>query len=297
MGSESNIISINEDQINNINNELLLKYDDRFNKQYNKFLSINSSIMNKERIIYSINEEINNKNTQIDILKYLVFYTLLICTSFILYALKKINLTIFIIIIIILSLIYLIIVYFIIRNKTFINIFDKELHKLNHNMKYNDSLSEYSCPSKCSPIRPNINKKALIISGYSQPTLNTDSQVNVWKYGDIPVDSYTSDLVPPSDFYTDKSIPKYRVTSEEMNENQPQPFFGSPSLKVSTYYDCSWNGGDLSSNSLPNIETNKYSKIPCNYRENYSQNGKYLCTKDPNKLSSNNFNTYCKSVN
>jgi hypothetical protein len=36
-----------------------------------------------------------SRKDKIDILKYLVFYTLLICTSFILYALKKINLTIF----------------------------------------------------------------------------------------------------------------------------------------------------------------------------------------------------------
>ena len=71
------LIPIKENNnLNNVTNELLLKYDDKFNRQYNKIVSINSSIMNKEEIINRINEEINNKNIKIDVLKYLVIYVL-----------------------------------------------------------------------------------------------------------------------------------------------------------------------------------------------------------------------------
>ena len=39
---------MSETTLNNITNNLILKYDDKFNKLYNKILHINSSIMNKE---------------------------------------------------------------------------------------------------------------------------------------------------------------------------------------------------------------------------------------------------------
>jgi hypothetical protein len=36
--------------LNNVTNDLILKYDKNFNELYNKKLSINSSIMNKEEL-------------------------------------------------------------------------------------------------------------------------------------------------------------------------------------------------------------------------------------------------------
>jgi hypothetical protein len=284
------LIPIKENNnLNNVTNELLLKYDDKFNRQYNKIVSINSSIMNKEEIINRINEEINNKNIKIDVLKYLVIYVLIICGSFILYGLKKINLTILIIIIVLFFIFFGTLIYFNVKNKIPLSIIQKEFKGLVVDMKsldnrHKNSLKEYECPSTCSPITKESPKRD-IINGYASPTLNIDPQTNVWKYGDIPVDSYKGDS--DSTFFKDKKI------LNGINQNSPKQFFGSPSKLIGTYYECV---GIDNKKGLPMSDGKKYSEIPCSYRPNYIENARYICSKNPNNLSESEFSNYCNNV-
>ena len=46
---------MSNNNVNDITNQLILKYDDKFNQLYDENLNINSSIMNKEELIVKIN--------------------------------------------------------------------------------------------------------------------------------------------------------------------------------------------------------------------------------------------------
>jgi hypothetical protein len=294
-----NIIPINEtNNLNSVTNELLLKYDQKFNQQYNKIVSVNSSIMNKEEIINMINDQIMQNDIYIISLKYFIIYTIFVCISFILYGLKYINLITFIFIVFILLIIYFIYIYFNVKNKISMKVMEKEFKGIVVDMATlgeakKEILKEYECPAKCSPLNE-FKYKLNEMSGYKQPKLNIDPQVNVWKYGNIPVDGYTSNNIPPQDFYS-KPIPKYRVTKEEEKYNRPKQTFGSPSSKdVGTYYKCKWNGNKNEKEF--NGSKNKFSLIPCSYRDNFTEEGRYICSKDPNTISNNDFNKYCDNV-
>lgn len=276
-----------EDNLNTITNDLLLKYDQKFNDYYEKITFLNSSIMNKEQIIIKTYEHINNENIVILCLKYGILLTFLIGALFIAYGLKKINLKIFISGLVVLIILYIISIYLSIRKMVAITNFEKTLRNLKVNMtdyvfdKLEDRFS-YSCPSNCTTEEDNNTKniKTELIKTYQKPTLKLDDQNNVWKYGDIPSDVYTSNKINPSDFYqTTQRIPKFRVTEAEIEGNEGQPFFGTNS-NYKTYYQCSWNG--VRNGGLPNNESSVYTTIPCNYRPNFTESGKYICNNDPN---------------
>jgi hypothetical protein len=268
-----------------ITNELLLKYDQKFNENYNNIIHLNSSIMNKEELILKINDEISNKNNSITILKFTIYLIILIGILFILRSIGKITNGNFILYSICLFIAYLIFIYYNIYS-TFNSInAEKIIKNLNVDMKnfvytiVND-IDDLKCPSTCNQISNNP-PSTNTIQTYTTPTLNIDSQANVWKYGDVPSDGFTSPNTPGSAFYSSPTnIPYYRVTNEEINENEPKPFFGTTYPKT-TYYKCEWSGGNLNY-GLPNSEPT-YSTIPCSYRENYIEKERYICSKDPNK--------------
>ena len=303
-----NIINIpEEDNINYITNNLLLRYDEKFNTYYDKINYLNSSVMNKEEILAKVNQEIILKNITISSLKYSILLVLLLGGLFIAYGIKKIQLNTFIGASIILIILFVIITYYSVKIHLSITNFEKNLRNLKVEMsKYVDEkLADqymYTCPSDCTDeenIKVNINQ----INTYQQPTLRTDSQVNVWKYGDIPNSTYTSSEINPNNFYNTKdNIPLYRKTLEEISENDPQPAFGSSSFSK-TYYQCQWNGatnnlsGKMNNQGLPNIEKNNiYSTIPCSYRPNFSEKGKYICKSDPNNLNTEQFKESCDTI-
>ena len=148
-----------------------------------------------------------------------------------------------------------------------------------------ESISPYSCPMKCNKKYPEMDESKIKKINYSEnvPILNIDPQTNVWKYGDIPDDLYTSYKLPPSAFFkTPNNIPLYNVTSEEEAENRPKSKFGS-TYPMSTYYKCKWNG-DINNTGGLSSEDGKYSSIPCSYKSNYSEEGKYICMDNPNKV-------------
>jgi len=281
-----------------ITNELILKYDKRFDKLYNKIVHLNSSIMNKEEIIIKENEEIRIKENNIEILQISIIFIFLFSILLFLNVFKKISILYLIICCIILFLIYLfVIAYFVlykIKSKELLKKFDKigqDMHKYIDKTVMDDL--NIKCPSTCKPTPTQMDPS--VINGYESPTLRTDSQLNVWEYGDIPTDLYTTNKLPASRFYVDKNgIPNYTVTKDEEKYNEPKPFFKT-NYPRSTFYECKWLGGD-NNEGLPNIEKNKYSSIPCDYRPNYTMLNKYICTKNPNKLNNAEFNNACVKV-
>ena len=289
---------MSNNNVNDITNQLILKYDDKFNQLYDENLNINSSIMNKEELIIKINDEINNKNYNIAILQYSIIFSILLGAVIILYGLKKITNSQLIIIIIVLFLIYLLTIYFGVYHKFYLHNLGKGLRNAKVIMdEYKADLlgvlTDYQCPSTCPPVEDPENPA--VIQGYSSPTLRTDPQLNVWQYGDIPTDLWTNNTLKSSNFYTNYTIPNYNTTLEEEMANSPKSAFGT-SYPNTTYYKCKWLGGDNNNNGLPNIETNTYSSIPCTYRPNYSEDGRYICSKDPNKISTSEFTKYCDTL-
>ena len=280
------------EKLNNVTNDLILQYDETFNELYNKKLNVNTSITNKEEIILKMNDEIDIKNNTIFLIECIIVLVVLFGIILILYGINKIDFTKFIILSVVLIIIYIIIYY------------RSQFKTLEHEVKvdmatYVASVIEnnlpYKCPATCPPKKESNTVSTVTIQGFEQPTLSTDPQLNVWQTGDIAQDLYTSVKNPASNYYSNVTIPNYTDTLEEHIDNSPKPTFNS-TYPMSTYYQCQWQGGN-SNSDLPNIESKKYSTIPCSYRPNFSETARYICRKDPNTLSSNdNFNQYCDNI-
>jgi len=288
-------INYNGDTVDNITDKLLLKYDEKFNELYNNIVHINSSIMNKEEIVIKTNNDISIKDNWIICLIIGAFFVVLFGVLLIIKGLGKIDNTKLIIGIIILIIVYYIIVYFVINGTPNVEALRK---KFDYDVKMKiydakDLIKQYVCPARC----PQISEENDFgdITGYQQPTLRTDPQLNVWKYGDMPMDLYTTKKTPGSMFYaTPADIPIYRDTLEEDTIDSPKPFFGT-TYPASTYYRCKWLGGSKNG-GLPNNEESRYSSIPCSYRPNYAEEGRYVCSKNPNNLPNDLFKKVCNNV-
>lgn len=263
---------------NYVTNQLILKYDQNFNEKYNKLLTLNSSIMNKEELILKENDEIIYKNNSITILKYTLYLIVVIGLLFILKSMQKMTNNNLMISIIILIIIYFVVIYFSVYSKFNLINAQKELKGIEVNMaNYINNLgapdlTDYQCPTKCTKVSNNA-PTSNIIQPYSSPTLITDSQTNVWKYGDIPEGGYNKYVTPEEIYQSPTGIPNYQSPL-----NEPRSAFGTTYPRT-TYYQCEWLGG--SSSGLPNAEST-YSTIPCTYRENYHEVGRYICSQDPN---------------
>ena len=119
-------------------------------------------------------------------------------------------------------------------------------------------VKQNKCPSKCKVVNiPEPSPNA--INGYQQPTLNIDNQYNAWGY------------------------------------NEEEEGYYLKNDRALTYYECQWLGGN-NNGDLPNMEPNKYSSIPCQYRANYEEKNRYICSKDPNNLGSSILTDICNKV-
>jgi hypothetical protein len=245
--------------IDTITNNLILKYKDRYNQLYEQKGFINSAIMNKEEIILKENEEIKLKDDRINILKNLFFLSLFICAFIILYSLN-----IFPFLILILGIIGLIIIFSI-----FIYIGNKEIHKYDNinkkleninmpnNSNSNNLTKNYKCPSKCNNNNNNNNKNHKIVP----------EEEDYWKYTKYTSGNYNSQGFGDGD-------------NDYISDNF-------------VYYKCDWVGGNNYSGISKSNK--KYSSIPCNYKQNYTQTGKYICLSDPNDPETD-FNKSCTDV-
>jgi hypothetical protein len=272
-----------ESSINYITNELLQAYDQKFNNSYKKIVNINSSIMNKEELIYKENDEIQYKDNVIRILQYTIVLIIVFGGLLMMYGSKKINLFKLILFSIILFIIYLLFIYFKMYSDFSLSNIDKYFKNLKVDMVafYDtniESKSGYKCPVNCPPNPSFYIGETKNIKILNQPTLNIDPQTNVWQYGDIPTDLYTTPSRPGDDFYINpRGIPNYGPNAE----NEPQPFFGT-TYPATTYYECEWLGGNIKGQGLPNNEKNQYTTIPCSFRPNFQEVGRYICNSDPN---------------
>jgi hypothetical protein len=281
---------------NDITNKLIMKYDEKFDEFYSKIVDIKSSISNKEELIIKINNEITYKDNSITVLQYTMVLVILIGVLFILYGMKNLTIGYFIIISTLLFVIYLFFIYYNIYSVSKFAKADQYIKNLNVEMKtfLYDAINEmngYKCPVDCEDVHDEA-PATDYIQGYNQPTLNIDPQTNVWKYGDIPMDGWTNIDRPGSDFYTNQDgIKNYSVTDDENENNSPKAAF-STTYPKSTYYKCEWLGGNSNTKSggLPNKESIQYSTIPCSYRPNYQEAGRYICLSDPNKNGIGNSN-------
>lgn len=285
--------------LNNITNKLILKYDDKFNKLYNKILQINSSVMNKEELIIKEDNDILRKTQTIIKLQIGILFVLGFSVLVFLYSNKKITLGKLVLYSVLIFIAYYIVIQFIIYSAA------RKLRDITKNAtvsmknyvvsQLEEGEFELKCPVKCPAISPNPPAIGTV-TGYNTPTLRVDPQLNVWEYGDIPTDLYTSKKNPGDKFFnTPKNIKNYRDTIDEEILNRPKPFFGT-TFPSSTYYECKWLGGDKLG-ELPFKEFKKYSSIPCNYRPNFEEKGKYICVKNPNLLENkDDFLKYCDDV-
>ena len=278
-----NIISEENETLsdNYITNQLLTKYDQKFNEKYNTILTLNSSIMNKEELILKEDDEINSKNNTITILKYTLYLIFIIGLLLFLKLMGKLSANGLMWGIIGLIVIYLIAIYYSIYSTFNLTnaqrtIQGLEIKMANYVNNITSDLIDYQCPTQCQTISNNP-PATNMVQMYKTPTLITDSQTNVWKYGDIPSGGYSPNVTPQDIYQSPTGIPNYNSPL-----NEPQPSFGT-TYPRSTYYQCKWLGGE--SSGLPNVEQ-PYSTIPCNYRQNYEEVGRYLCSEDPNVTGS-----------
>ena len=240
--------------LNSVTNDLLLKYDENFNELYDKILSLNASITNKEEILVKERLEMKIKDINIEYLYSFIIFVLLLCPLLIAHATNKIDTTKLIVSIILLLLLLLLYCYMLykrsIQTPSFIKKALVNMVDLSNSVVSQAFKNPYTCPADCPaiatdeesvPTSDNFGSNITIA-----PTLNTDPQNNVWKDGD-------GQYIKPSN---GKSL---------------------------TYYECKWLGGDINGNSLPIQDKNQYSTIPCTYKQNYTQVNKLICDDDPNK--------------
>ena len=206
--------------LNSVTNDLLSQYDQKFNELYNTRVKIDSSIMNKEELIIKENDEIQLKDNRITILQYTIGLIILFGVLLAFNALGKIDFKKMIILTIILIIIYLLVIYFSVYYKLTLYNTGKILRNTKVEMdKYIETIVEesnpYQCPKSCPAINPV--EPGATIQGYSQPTLNIVPQLNVWQYGDLPENLYTTPENPGSTYYSnyDTTAPNYRRTLEE----------------------------------------------------------------------------------
>ena len=142
--------------LSNITNELIKQYDIKFNKNYQNIVQVNSSIHNKEEIIYKIQEVIIYKERNIIILQYFTFFVLISCILFLIYSLGKMNfkqfigMIVLIFVVLAISCYIHIIYYFNLQN------IDSRIRGLRIDMKdyakkvLENKIPDYTCPSTCS---------------------------------------------------------------------------------------------------------------------------------------------------
>ena len=278
--------------------QLILNYDEKFNKNYDKIVKIDGTIQDKEQLIIKYNEYILKQERNILISKYLIFLFIILGILILLYSYKIINLTYLIGLSILMIIIFIVIIYFSVTHHYNLHNINKRIQGLKVAMKdyskklLEDVVPEYTCPSNCSKNddMEEEEERIDIIQRDPGDTLNIDPQLNVWEKGSLPYNKYgmkttnTGDNVNPNSLY-------------EMGD-EPKPFFGTTYPK-STYYECEWlGGGTRGASGLPlggPTDKKKYSAIPCSYKPNMMLKNKYICESDPNKNGINDEN--CTIIN
>ena len=271
-----------------VTNQLLLKYDQKFNKNYDQSNILNKAIMSKNKMIYMTEVESAKKNKMIGIMTYLlilviiIMFQVIVSTVGIIDSKVAIGISIFAIIIFL----YKIYSNYIwsthnyltaiasatakgMKNAAIVNLLPSDINK------------PYHCPAICKK-KPNSPEEESTTDFNNNSDrlrfIRTDSSRDVWRLGDQPETTFTT-KDDPKPYGQNSDIPVYRATEEEMKYNEPKPWFGGINASGATYYDCEWTGGD--SKGMP---VNKYyqnTTIPCHYYPGFKEIRRKICTTGP----------------
>ena len=176
---------MNNTDLNNVTNNLILQYDEKFNELYDTKSSLDASITNKEELILKINDEITYKNNTIYLIQCQIILLILFGAALIAYGLTKIDFKKLMICIVLLIIIYAII-YYNTKFKKIVN--EVKIDMATYIADKIENTIPYKCPTTCPPKQDAPSASYTSIQGYEQPTLCTDSQLNVWQYGDMATD-------------------------------------------------------------------------------------------------------------
>jgi hypothetical protein len=278
--------------LNDVTNQLLLKYDGQFDKLYNTSDQLNQGITNKEELIVQNMQSEEIKDKTIQGLYYLFPFLITIAIIWILQAKEKLKFKLALLLTILLIIIYIIILYYYIIWEAKKNIAIQSANT-GLNMKswiesiFVETPSDYSCPDDCiQEISGEISGDESAdgtVTPYSSVILDRQSSENVWLHGDRSLNLYNAKFKQPP--YLRKG--NY-YTEEELKQIKPQPWFQGISPNGATYYECQYEGafpkGSLKArniyrdNGIPMIgKQNVFSTIPCHQMSGYQQKGKYIC--------------------
>ena len=275
----------NKNTLIGVTNELIQNYDRNFNENYNKIVTADSTIQNKEQLIIKENEILMTKEKNILILKNSIFLVIILCILFLLYTLGKLDFNKFIGLSIVSIIVFTIYIYY--NVISYFNLYNvgKRIQGIKVAMKdyakkvLEDTVPNYECPSTCNRIPEEESPEPEEEYNYlSEPgdTLRTDPQLNVWKLGGLPYNQNPKTM---------KEINKLIKDGDVKATFEPKQTFGTTYPK-STYYECKWlGGGKRNEFGLPlgtPLPEKKYSPIPCSYKPNMTEISRYICKEDPN---------------
>lgn len=263
--------------LNGVTNDLLLKYDENFNKLYNKKNVLNTGIMNKEEIIFQNLMDSDYKDKIIQSLKVLVVILIIFSGLVTGFSLKKIELKPFLVLSLLLFLIYMFILYYYIYYKPKVDLAlisyrtGKKMQEWSQSTIVQNT-PKYQCPVNCPPIElSGMSGLSDSIKPYPSPILNKQSSENVWLNGDKSMNLYNGKFEKPGNL---------SYTEEELRKIRPQPFFGGINERGATYYSCVWDGPSDSTGIPMTSKQKLFTTIPCNEMEGYKQDGRFICTGD-----------------
>lgn len=311
MGNTSSYESVSDNSINigsnsqldEVNNKILYEYNKKFDNLYKLRLSLDDFIKNKEELVNKYNDEAARKDYTIIVLSSLIYIYIVLLVLYGFYYIKFYGLD-GLIFFAILAIAYIsfnaYVQYKDVDAKLLVNqnIQNTAIKMKNFTQDTIEKIVPRQCPTKCvdKPTKNDGDNNSNSNSSYSniitrkQPSLNVNSQIDVWKYGDVPNDLFTK-----PGFNKDIYINPSKFEKNYYNdENYPKSNFDAPINSGATYYKCDWLGGD-SDTQMPNTEKGTYTTIPCSYRDNFKESGKYFCPKgvDPNNSDISN----CMNVN
>ena len=291
--------------LDNVTNKLLMEYDTNFNDLYDTKLAIDTGIVNKENIDVDGRLSYDRKNFIINILHFSVYAVIVLSAILIAHAMAKINDKQLLIAIVVLSILYAIGFWAIKKNTDPTVIVQQAAVQIGDNgVKLLKPFFQntYQCPIQCPPLFPTVSSETneedypdgpmgygSKIKSFPHELLRTQSQNNVWVDGDIPNDINTTPENYNKLYLKPRKLPIYLNNEMQKQAAEPKPFFRGIDKKFATYYKCQNNNGK--NNNIP-----RFSSIPCSYKPNYSEVGRYICSSDPSESSANCENDDCSNI-
>ncbi len=267
------------DNLNDINNKLLLKYDNNFNTLYDKSTELNKGIMNKEELITQNLDYSNAQDQTISILQYTIFLVIIYFILFTLHAMQKITTKILMIGFIFILIIYVFTVYYnvIYNRQKSLALLSAATGKSIIQTIANTIADKkgYQCPSDCDQ-NSGVDDQ-LIQSAGTNPILDKQSSSNVWLEGDKSMNFYNYENYYPSDPKQDNAM------ADNYSGFEPKPFFRGINADGATYYHCKMkvNYGDNTGVPMKG-QSEIFTTIPCNQMNGFmSADGefsKFICS-------------------